>query len=38
MCKITPFLPPRIPPTNTKLYDLKNQGQSYFAKNCSVKY
>ena len=26
MFKINPFLPPRISPTNPKLYDLENQG------------
>ena len=30
MSKINPFLPPRISPTNTKLYDLENQGQGHY--------
>ena len=30
MFKINPFLPPRISPTNTKLYDLESQGQGHY--------
>ena len=30
MFKITPFLPPRISPMKTKLYDLDNQGQGHY--------
>ena len=30
MFQINPFLPPRISPTNTKLYDLENQGQGHY--------
>ena len=30
MLKINPFLTPRISPTNTKLYDLENQGQGHY--------
>ena len=30
MSKFNPFLPPRISPTNTKLYDLENQGQCHY--------
>ena len=30
MFKINPFLPPRILPTNTKLYDLETQGQGHY--------
>ena len=30
MFKINPFVPRRISPTNTKLYDLENQGQGHY--------
>ena len=30
MFKMNPFLPPRISPMNTKLYDLENQGQGLY--------
>ena len=30
MFKINPFLPPRISPSNTELYDLENQGQGHY--------
>ena len=30
MFKINPFLPTRISPTNTKSYDLENQGQGHY--------
>ena len=30
MFKISPFLPPWISPTNTKSYDLENQGQGHY--------
>ena len=30
MFKMYLFSPPKISPTNTKLYDLENQGQGYY--------
>ena len=30
MFKINPLLPPRMSPTDTKIYDLENQGQGHY--------
>ena len=42
MLNISPFLPPWISPTNTKSYDLENQGQGQYPlmtfENCCLNY
>ena len=32
MFQINPFIPPRISPTDTKLYDLENEDQGHYQK------